>query len=197
MLVRACRHLVDLHLSPVRAALVHRRTANGSEFERFLGCRIAFGAGSDQVAFERTVERMPVVSADPYLNELLIGYCEEALSRTRRIKSGTLRTSVENAIAPLLPHGSARLDEVASKLGLTERTLSRRLATEGLTFGEILNQLRAELATSYLKEGLPISEIAWLLGYRETSAFSAAFKRWSGASPRTARDLQRSATGAE
>jgi AraC-like DNA-binding protein len=188
MLVRICRSLTDLQLSPVRAVVAHRRVADASEFERFLGCPIIFGGRADQLAFEQSVQRKPVVSADPYLNDVLTRYCEEALSRTRRTGQATLRVTVENAIAPLLPHGAARLDEVASKLGVSGRTLARRLAADGSSFGEILDRLRAELATSYLKEGLPISEIAWLLGYRETSAFTHAFKRWfGGGSPRTAR----------
>jgi AraC-like DNA-binding protein len=188
LLVRICRSLTDLQLSPVRAVVAHRRAVDASEFERFLGCPIIFGGRADQLAFEQSVQWMPVVSADPYLNDMLTRYCEEALSRTRRTGQATLRATVENAIAPLLPHGTARLGEVASKLGISERTLARRLAADGLSFGEILDRLRAELATTYLKEGLPISEIAWLLGYRETSGFTHAFKRWSGgSSPRTAR----------
>jgi AraC-like DNA-binding protein len=187
LLVRICRSLTNLQLSPVRAVVAHRRAADASEFERFLGCPIIFGGRADQLTFEQSVQGMPVVSADPYLNDLLTRYCEEALSRTRRTGQATLQATVENAIAPLLPHGTARLGEVASKLGVSGRTLARRLAADGLSFGEILNRLRAELATTYLKEGLPISEIAWLLGYRETSGFTHAFKRWSGgSSPRSA-----------
>jgi AraC-like DNA-binding protein len=187
LLVRICRRLTELQLSPVQATVAHRRTAGALEFQRFLGCPTIFGGRADQLAFEPSVQQMPVVSADPYLNDLLTGYCEEALSWTRRTGQATLRASVENAIAPLLPHGAASLGEVASKLGVSERTLTRRLAADGLSFGAILNQLRMELATTYLKEDLPISKIAWLLGYRETSAFSSAFKRWSGTTPRTAR----------
>ncbi len=64
----------------------------------------------------------------------------------------------------------------------------RRLASEGLSFGEILAELRADLARRYLKdEELAISQIAWLLGYQEVSAFTHAFKRWTGKTPREVR----------
>jgi AraC-like DNA-binding protein len=77
---------------------------------------------------------------------------------------------------------------VARKLGVSERTLARRLAQEGVTFIEVLQQLKASLATRYLDEGqMPISKIAWLLGFEEVSSFSHACRRWLGKSPRELR----------
>jgi AraC-like DNA-binding protein len=77
---------------------------------------------------------------------------------------------------------------VASKLGISERTMSRRLAEEGVTFIEILQQLKASLASRYLEdEAIPISRIAWLLGFEDASAFSHACRRWTGKSPRELR----------
>ena len=89
---------------------------------------------------------------------------------------------------PLLPHGRATAAQVARKLGLSQRTAARRLSLEGLTFSTVLKSLRDELAQQYLSEpGLSISRIAWLLGYQEVSAFTHAFKRWTGKTPREAR----------
>ena len=122
-----------------------------------------------------------------YLNELLTAYCEEALAR-RRTGRGGLRADVENAIVPLLPHGEARAGQVARRLGMSQRTLARRLASEDLTFASVLDGLRLDLADRYLADAdLSISEIAWLLGYREVSAFTHAFKRWTGKTPREVR----------
>jgi AraC-like DNA-binding protein len=95
---------------------------------------------------------------------------------------------VENASAPLLPHGRAPADEIARQLGMSLRTLERRLGSEGLTFSSILSELRFDLARRYLQEGyLSISKIAWLLGYQNVGGFTHAFKRWSGKAPREAR----------
>jgi AraC-like DNA-binding protein len=64
------------------------------------------------------------------------------------------------------------------------RTLARRLAAEGTTFSELLADLRRRLAVEYLKdEDLSVSQVAWLVGYREIAAFSHAFKRWTGRTP--------------
>ena len=95
---------------------------------------------------------------------------------------------VENAIVPLLPHGQAKIGEIAQRLGISVRTLTRLLASEGCTFSEVLDSLRQDLAKSYLREqDLPISEIAWLLGFQETSSFFHACKRWTGKTPQQVR----------
>jgi AraC-like DNA-binding protein len=95
-----------------------------------------------------------------------------------------LRTRVENAISSLLPHGRALVGDVARSLAMSERTLGRRLANEGLNFTEILQQLRRDLAVRYLNDRkLHVSKIAWLLGFRDVTAFTHAFKRWTGKTP--------------
>jgi AraC-like DNA-binding protein len=186
-LVRLCRHLVGFRVVPTRMKLTHRRDNTISEYFKFFGRDVEFGAAIDEVVFAKSIREMPIVSADPYLNKLLIAYCEEALSH-RLKQSGSFRSSVENAIVPLLPHGKARAREIARRLGVSQRTFARRLSLEGLTFSEVLQALRSDLAERYLaEEDLSVSRIAWLLGYQEVSAFTHAFKRWSGKTPREAR----------
>src|SRR5262249_1418055 len=86
-----------------------------------------------------------------------------------------------NAISSVLPHGKVRVEDVARSLGMSKRTLARRLSDERLNFTEILQQLRRDLAVRYLDDRrLHVSKIAWLLGFREVSAFTHAFKRWAG-----------------
>jgi AraC-like DNA-binding protein len=186
-LVRLCRQLTNRRLVPSRVRVMHRRNKTPAEFRSYLGCEIEFGSSVDEVVFPAAVKLMPIVSADPYLNQLLLKYCEEALAY-RPAHGATLRSNVENAITPLLPHGKANAGEVARQLGMSHRTLARRLAAEQLTFSEIQTELKTDLASCYLRDGdLPISQIAWLLGYREVSAFTHAFKRWTGMAPRQSR----------
>ena len=97
----------------------------------------------------------------------------------------SFRAVVENAAVPLLPHGKAQAAEIAGRLGMSQRTFARRLSLEGVTFSEVLESLKSYLAQRYLAdESLSISQIAWLLGYQEVSAFTHAFKRWTGRTPR-------------
>jgi AraC-like DNA-binding protein len=187
VLVRICRHLTGHHVSPSRVKLMHRRAELPSDFKALLGCDVAFGSDVDEVAYSASTERLPTVNPDPYLNNLLLKYCDEALSN-RRADASAWRLNVENAVAPLLPHGRARVAEISRRLGVSRRTLARRLASEGMTFAEVLDGLRSDLARRYLQESdLPMSKVAWLLGYRETSAFNHAFKRWTGETPRQVR----------
>ena len=196
LLVRLCRQLTNRRLLPRRVNLCHRRRGGCPELNRFLGCNVAFGADRDELAFPRVVKATPVVNADAYLNELLSKYAEEVRSSNESTKE-SFRGVVERTIAQLLPHGKARTVEIARKLGMSTRTLMRRLASEGLTFGEILTELRVDLAKRYLKDReLAISRIAWLLGYQEVSTFTHAFKRWTGKTPREVR-AQNDATDGE
>ena len=187
-LVRFCRDLTGRRLNPIAIRLVHRRGGEASELENFFGCRIDFGANTDRIIFDKKVKQLRLIAADPYLNEMLLDYCEQALKH-RRSGEGPLRITVENAITPLLPHGKAQLGNIAHSLGVSARTLARRLAAERLSFGEILTQLRSDLATQYLGDvNLSISQIAWLLGYQGISAFSHSYKRTSGVNPKRMRD---------
>jgi AraC-like DNA-binding protein len=185
--VRLCRQLTNRRLIPTRIRMAHRRNKAPAKFESLLGCEIEFGCGVDQIVFPRAVTLMPIGTADSYLNEILMKSCEEALAYRLPARI-PLRSSIENAMAPLLPHGQANAAEIARRIGLSQRTLARRLAAEGLTFSVIAEELKGDLARHYLKDSdLPISEIAWLVGYREVSAFNHAFKRWTGMTPSQSR----------
>jgi AraC-like DNA-binding protein len=185
--VRVCRKLTGQHVFPARVTFTHRRRTVTPELLEFFGNDIEFGAPTDEITFAGPVGLLPVVSADPYLNRLLIKYCEEALSR-RPASLDSFRSAVENAVVPLLPHGKAQAGEIAGRLGVSQRTFARRLSAEGVTYSEVLESLRSDLAQRYLAdETLTISQIAWLLGYQEVSAFTHAFKRWTSMTPRMAR----------
>jgi AraC-like DNA-binding protein len=184
ILLRLCRLLTGRSFSPTRVKLAHRRAESPAEIKKVFGCEVSFGSGVDEVIYPRTANSMATVNADSYLNSLLVRYCEEALS-SRRKQSGAWRLKVENAIVPLLPHGQAKMEEIAKTLGVGKRTLTRLLGSEGCTFGGILDALRLDLAKSYLREqNLRTSEVAWLLGFGEVSAFNHACRRWTGKTPK-------------
>lgn len=186
-IVRLCRLLVARRLDPIRVKLAHRRSEVPGDVAAYFGCEFVYGSDVDEIEYPPSSGRLPIASADRYLNKLLLKYCEEALA-DRRLKARSWRLAVENALAPLLPHGQGRLSEVAARLGVSIRTLERRLAEESVSFQDVLDDLRIELAKRYLQEpGLPISEIAWLLGYADSSAFTHSFRRRTGKPPRELR----------
>ena len=150
---------------------------------RFVGTKVEFGADTDEFALNLDARALPLIHSDPYLNDLLLKYCEAALA-DRRGDTSQLRTRVENAISSLLPHGRVLVEDIARSLGMSERTLARKLSDEGLNFTEILQQLRRDLSVRYLDDRkLHVSKIAWLLGFNEVSAFTHAFRRWTGKTP--------------
>jgi AraC-like DNA-binding protein len=181
--LRICRVLTGHNLVPQQFSISHYRSQGTAEMARFVGTKVEFGADTDEFALNIEARELPLTHPDPYLNKLLLKDCEAALA-DRRGDKGELRTRVENAISQLLPHGRVLVEDVARSLGMSERTLARKLSDEGLNFTEILQQLRRDLAVRYLDDRkLHISKIAWLLGFHEVSAFTHAFKRWTGKTP--------------
>jgi AraC-like DNA-binding protein len=187
--LRICRVLTGQNLVPQHFSISHYRSEGTSEMARFLGTKVEFGGERDEFALNVDARALPLIHADTYLNDLLVKYCEAALA-DRRGDMSQLRTRVENAISSLLPHGRVLVEDVARSLGMSERTLARKLSDEGLNFTEILQQLRRDLAVRYLNDRkLHVSKIAWLLGFHELSAFTHAFKRWTGKTPSQTRTV--------
>jgi AraC-like DNA-binding protein len=183
-MVRMSRALSGRRFFPKHVSISHLRPRGIAKFAGFLGKDVEFASDADEIDFPAGSAEWALVNADARLNKILLKTCEETLSSRKR-NSGSLRAAVENTIPSLLPHGQAKAKVVAGRLGMSERTLMRRLAEEGVTFSEILQQLRESLAVRYLEEdGMPISRIAWLLGYEDASSFSHACRRWTGKSPR-------------
>jgi len=175
--------LTERNLVPQDFSIAHHRSESTAEMSRFVGTKVEFGADTDEFALNTNTRELPVIHADHHLNDLLLKYCEAALKNRKQDKS-QLRTRVENAISTLLPHGRALVKDVARDLGMSKRTLARRLSEDGLNFTEILQQLRHDLALRYLNDRqMHVSKIAWLLGFNDVSAFTHACKRWTGKTP--------------
>ena len=194
-IIRICHQLNERSLSPTRIRLRHKLGKDKASLERLLDCTIEDGADADEIEFPAASWDLPLISADPHLHRLCVQRCEEALAG-RKKDTSSLKVQVENAIAALLPHGQARHDLVAAQLGMSPRTLARRLSSEGSSFASISEEVRSALAERYLADpALPISEIAWLLGYAEIGTFTRAYQRWTGMLPSPARVQQRRRAG--
>jgi AraC-like DNA-binding protein len=179
----ALRTITGHNVTPANVTFSHNRNSDLREFERFFGCPVEFGAPYTSFQISADALRLPLITADPKLLRVLRPYCDAA-AKERNVKPGTLRSAVEAEVEKLLPHGKAKAENVAQALALSLRTLARRLADEGTTYGEVVDQLRKSLATQYLKDpGMSLGQIAWLLGYEGSTSFNHAFKRWTGRSP--------------
>jgi AraC-like DNA-binding protein len=100
------------------------------------------------------------------------------------LKRPSFRREVEAVVEPLLASGDANIDRVAHELGLSRQTLYRRLKAEGVTFEQLLDQLRHRVALRLLRDQhLSVKQASWRLGFSDPAAFSRAFKRWTGSAP--------------
>ena len=190
-LVRIVRHLTNRKIHPLRIRLVHHKPDATGELKEFLGSRIEGDSAVDTVEFAASNWDLPIVNSDPYLHQLLSRVCEETLAQ-RELRGSPFRIGVENAIVELLPHGHASVENVAAKLHVSPRKLARQLSAEQLTFTKVLRELQSSLAHRYLADkDLSVSQVAWLLGYKEAAAFTHAFRRWTGKPPGAARAQHR------
>jgi AraC-like DNA-binding protein len=187
VILKTLRAITGRNVHPAKITLMHVRNSDDRDFERFCGCPVEFGGSTDKLAFSNETLGVPLITADLHLLGVLRPICDEA-AKQRETAPGSLRALVENEAQKLLPHGGAHRDIVARKLAMSTRTLARRLASQGTTFEEVVDELRRSLALQYMKTpGISLSQVAWLLGYEGASSFHHAFKRWTGRSPSAAR----------
>ncbi|HRO12075.1 helix-turn-helix transcriptional regulator, partial [Amaricoccus sp.] len=168
----------------------HARESSRAELEALLGCRARFGSETTEMLLGADQLALPVSAADPYLLAVLERHAEEQLAR--RETHDSLRERAGRLVNRDLPRGVPTARQVALELGMSERTFARRLQDEGTSFRQLVDEVRREMARSYLSDPeLSLAQVAYLLGYADQSAFSNSFRRWTGQSPRRFRSERR------
>jgi AraC-like DNA-binding protein len=176
------RECCGRHWSPIEVHFEHPRPEGWRQHEMAFGAPVFFGSATNALVFDRELLARPMPGRDPKLLAMMRSCLESMGSRGA---AETLADRVRGAVRQRLPDGAPTLDEIAHTLRLTPATIQRALAVEGLGFREAVDSTRFDLARHYLAQlHLPLSEIALLLGYSELSAFTRAFTRWAGISPR-------------
>jgi AraC-like DNA-binding protein len=163
--------------------LAHRGDPAG--YRAWFDAPVTFGAEHTQLIFPAAVLESPLVSSDPALLQILTRAAEELQKRVPA--PATLSAEVSRVLVEALRGDDATIGVVAKRLGMTERSLQRRLKDEQTSFNAVREDVRKQLASRYLADQLAISEISFLLGFSEPSAFFRAFKRWTGMTPLEAR----------
>lgn len=152
------------------------------ELNALLGCSVRFKTSWAGLAFSRVAGAVPFERRDPALRRLLEAHARDVDGRLEPI--GLTTAAVRRTIAAELARGDATVGCVARRLGTSTRTLQRQLHSDGVSYQQLLDQARHEAALRHLRaSSLSISEIAYLLGYSEPSAFHRAFRRWTGRAP--------------
>lgn len=167
---------------PVPAQAVEFRHAARNEVDSY---RRIFGV----VLASELLDR-PVPAADPALSRIVTAHAEQLLAACDR-QPENLAMQVRRQLAEGMVHGMISLRTVAGQLNLSERSLQRRLASQGTSFADLVDEVRRELARRYMAdERLALGEVAYLLGFSDPSAFHRAFKRWTGTTPAAARRMR-------
>lgn len=188
----ALRKYTNRTLRPQHVKFAHVRADNIAAFKRFFGCQVMFGHSENEIAFHSRDLSIPLQTADDNLQAALRAICETTLAQLP-LAPNSMSHRVEKLITTGLASGRARLDLIAPELGLSPKTLSRRLSEEETSFVRLVDNLRKALARDYLKDSeLPLTEVAFLLGYSDASSFSTAFRRWYHQSPRAFRSQAKS-----
>ncbi|MCC1492040.1 AraC family transcriptional regulator [Cognatishimia sp. F0-27] len=178
---------------PEELSFVHDRIPVRDEVRSALGCLIRFGAeGTEMLMDSRTPDRS-ILGRDDALKALLVDHGELLESHSQR-RGLNMVERVELFIQHSLPERVPKADAVADALGVSRRSMSRKLAEVETSFGDILARVRLKIAARELQEtDHPIGEIAYRLGYTSQASFSTAFKAATGKAPRDYRAETRSA----
>lgn len=158
-----------------------------AEYDRVFGVPLFFSSDKNAILFGEELMSVRLPPMNPHVKRLVTKEAETLLARLESSKS--IRGRVESQLLPMLHTGEARVETIAAKLGVSRQTLFRKLKAEGVTFEQVLDELRRKLAVQYLKDKkTSVNETAYLLGFSDAAAFSRAFKRWTGSSPRKSTD---------
>ena len=161
-------------------------------YEDFFHCPAHFSQTSNELVLDQKMLSRPGSFVDKHLMDMMVRLTDKVLSRldTRDALLFSVRQSIRNRIT----RGSVGLDEVALEMGVTPRTLQRRLGERNTSFSVLYDTLRKEMATTYLREPqYALNEVAFLLGFTTLESFYQAFRRWYQTTPGDYRDKLRSA----
>jgi AraC-like DNA-binding protein len=182
-----CRNIASAEFTPTAVEFQHNEPADISEHRQLFRCPLKFNSRTNKLHFPSSYLSLPIEKADASLCALLDRHAEELLAKFPPRDS--LVDQVRSIIASEFRGGDPSLEHVADQLRMTPRTLQRKLQELGTSHNELLEQMRRQLAMRYLREReMAICEVAYLLGFSESSSFHRAFKRWTGLTPKEFRE---------
>ncbi len=186
-LVLSVQRLTGAPCRPKRVWIAHSVPSDRKQLAAIFGaCELRVGAEANGVALDAKTLEAPLLSADPNLHRIMESQAERALRE--RGQTSNERAFIRQAIRELLDGGTPSLSATARRLGMSARTLQRRLLADDTSFQAEIDSVRSHLAEVYMEDPrLSLAEIAFLLGYTDQSTFGRAYRRWTGKSPTEAR----------
>lgn len=181
-LVIMMRTITGKKINPVEVGFTFSKPDSVDEYKRIFQAPVFFGRKNMYITLELNLSSVPVLFPNKQLLAYFRRYADSLLSEYEG-NSGFVR-EVSRLITERINDADFSLKLIASELAMSQRTLQKKLTAEGKDFSSLLKSLRHKMADLYLNEDYTVEEITCLLGYRDTSAFRKAYKKWSGLTPR-------------
>ena len=182
MLLSFCRWATARSLAATTVELSHRGGTARQAIEAAFECPVRFGTAENAMIFSQDDIRQALPTSH---DRLLAVHDQMATEQLERILGPAIVTRVRAAVSRRLPDGAPTLSAIAGTLGTSVRTLSRRLAEAGVSFQQLVDDTRHELAETYLARAeLSLADVAYLLGFKDQGSFFRAARRWFDMTPR-------------
>lgn len=177
--IKFAKWLTGGKFTPLSVSFSHSPPAAScvSEAEKLLGCEITYNERVDATHFDRKQLLLPIKNNNALVHERMLVLANEVMEK---LPSSSFSKSVSGLVRQ---YPSYNKNEIAKKLFISGRHLNRKLAVEGMSFKQIQNEIRLQLATSWLKSNVHVREIVERFSFCDERSFSKAFKRWSGETP--------------
>jgi AraC-like DNA-binding protein len=179
--IHMCRLNFGEELTPKAVTFVHAEPPCAAEYEALFGGPVQFSSARDSMTLSLADVNKHLAGANPQLARLNDQVMIEYLGK---LDKENIIDRVAATVVEMLPSGGVTDEKVAAQLNMSGRSLQRRLQEAGTTFRSLIEEVRRELAATYVRDpAVELVEIAFLLGFSDQSAFSRAFKRWTGHTP--------------
>ena len=187
LILDACRRIYGEELNPVEVAFWHSEPDSAiDKFAAYYRCPIRFDERHARLAFSTEVLDKPLPASN---HELALTLDHTLSDYVSRLQHEDIISRTKSIVSELLPSGNVSNEMVADALHMSPRSLQRKLANVDTTFRNLVEQVREELAKSFLTdESYNLIEITYMLGFSSQSSFTRAFKRWTGVTPQDFRD---------
>ena len=177
-----CRWLTIRDLRPIAMELALPPTAEIEPYRDKFRCPLRFDAPANALLWSRSDVHLPMPTAHRLLDEIHKTIADDYL---QRVTSSSTKHRVRAILVRRISDGEPTRAKVAKEMGMSERTLHRRLRAEETSFQDVLDDTRRVLAAQYLsRDDLSLADTTYLLGFNDQSSFFRAYKRWFGTSPK-------------
>jgi AraC-like DNA-binding protein len=192
-MLMAVRSLGGVRCDPLEIWFQHRRPPSLARYAEYFSCPTYFAKPYRRLRLPRAVGELKLVRGNQALRHYLARHADALLQQL--VPERSVADRVREQLVASLARAEQHEDLIARRIGLSARTLQRHLRHEGVSFVQLLDEVRHRLALRYLDDrAIAVAEIAFLLGYAEPSAFFRAFRRWTGTTPRALRRVAPNAT---